>query len=36
MINEMLDNTKSRQDLKENTTLLDLLKDLKDMEPKLL
>ena len=35
MTNEMLDNCKSRQELKENQIVLDLLKALKEMEPKL-
>ena len=30
----MLDNTKHRQELKENSVLIDLLKTLKEMEPK--
>ena len=35
MTNEMLDECKSRQDLKENTVVLELLKTFKDMEPKI-
>lgn len=35
MTNEMLDEVKSRQELKENTVVLELLKTFKDMEPKL-
>ena len=35
MTNEMLDNCKSRQELKENTVVLELLKALKEMESKL-
>jgi hypothetical protein len=35
MTNEMLDECKSRQELKENTVVLELLKTFKDMEPKL-
>jgi hypothetical protein len=31
----MLDNTNSRQELKENSVLLDLLKTMKEMEPKI-
>lgn len=31
----MLDNTKSRKELKENSVLLDLLKTMKDTEPKI-
>lgn len=35
LTNEMLDNTNSRQELKENSVLLDLLKTMKEMEPKI-
>lgn len=35
MTNEMLDNCKTRQDLQENQIVIDLLKALKEMEPKL-
>ena len=35
MTNEMLDNCKSRQELKENTIVIELMKTLKEMEPKL-
>lgn len=35
MTNEMLDNCKSRQELKENTVVIELLKTLKEMESKL-
>ena len=31
----MLDNTNSRQELKENSVLLELLKTMKEMEPKI-
>jgi hypothetical protein len=33
--NELLDGIRTKQDLKENDTVLDLLKALKEMEPKL-
>lgn len=33
--NEIIDQTKSKQELKENDTLVDLLKALKEMEEKL-
>jgi GAT domain len=35
LTNEMLDNTNTRQELKENGVLLDLLKTMKEMEPKI-
>ena len=35
MTNELLDNCKNRQDLKENVVVVELLKTLKEMEPKL-
>lgn len=35
LTNEMLDNTNTRQELKENSVLLDLLKTMKEMEPKI-
>jgi len=34
LTNERLDTTKNRQELKENSVLIDLLKTLKEMEPK--
>ena len=35
MTNEMLDNCTNRQELKENVVVIELLKTLKEMEPKL-
>ena len=35
LTNEMMDGCKSKKDLKENELIIDLLKALKEMEPKL-
>lgn len=36
LANEMIDNCKTREQLRDNDVLIDLMKSLKEMEPKLI